>query len=174
MRIRRQRVRDEARRQAGRATDVVIPGPERDHLAVRQRAHRLRHAVPILRPHGVPDTRIHQQAAVPFEHEIEPLPAQRLRNGVPLGEMHVVPERPVRTEIVRRRGPRHLLAIDDVDNRRRSAVDPEVQDVQRLNDRRRGLQRGMHPRQAAGQKAAHSDGGHEHPGNKSHTGRPAR
>ena len=126
---RREGVGHQAGRQPVLAPDIVVAGPIRRHLAVRQGPHRLWHQVPFFGMHAVPRAWIHQQTSIAREHPVEPLTAQRGRHRIPLGQMHVPPERQVRADVVRRRVPRHTLTVNDIDHRDRRGVEPDIQEV---------------------------------------------
>ena len=76
--IRSGRWRPACRRQCGAAGALashrVVAGPIGHHLPVCDRAHRLRHAIPIGRLHAIPRTRVYQYGPVLLDH-----PAGRLR-----------------------------------------------------------------------------------------------
>ena len=61
---RRKCVRHKARRKPVSTSDIVVARPIRHHLSVRNRAHRLRHKIPIACAHRIPLAGIHQNVSM--------------------------------------------------------------------------------------------------------------
>ncbi len=138
---RRQRVGHEPRRQCVALADVVVTGPIRDHLPVRDRSHGLRHTIPIVFVHRVPGGRTHENVTMPLEHVVQRLLSHRFRHAVPVGEAHAPPQHEIVADIVRGRTPGDQLVAraerdddgrriheqrGDVDRRDRGQPDVEI------------------------------------------------
>ena len=110
---RRERIGDKARRKTVSTADIVVPGPIRNHLSIRDGAHRLRHKVPVPRVHRIPLPGIHEDVSMPCEHVVQRAVPQRLWDVVPVGEMHAAPERQIALYVVDSRVSFDMLGADE-------------------------------------------------------------
>jgi hypothetical protein len=120
------RVGDERRRQTLAASDVVVAGPVRGHVAKRHHADRLRYPVPIVGRHAIPGRRADQERPIPTEHRIQTLFPQVVGHAIPVGDVHHPPEAGIPEERGRGRRPWQLPAGHRYRDRQRRAVEEGV------------------------------------------------